>query len=224
MGAENEVAEAAEAREEEKSAASSGAAVGEAAGAAGAVVTAGLGELFVSFLKMGAVLIGGGYALLPLLEHEIVDRRGWAKSEEMIDLYALAQLLPGVIAVNTAMLVGQRLRGFKGTLVAAAGLTAVPFVLIAAYAAAYGMLRETTIFATLLEWIQPAMAGMVLGLGYNMVRKTATGSVATALAVTAAAVVLVFNPGFGYLIIAAAILGGARGILRVKKANTCERP
>ena len=107
----------------------------------------GLGQLFWSFAKMGAVLIGGGYALLPLLERELVMRRKWARSEDMIDLYALAQILPGVIAVNTAMLVGNRLRGLAGTLTAAFGLTAAPFLMIAAYAAAYGTLRDTSLFS-----------------------------------------------------------------------------
>jgi chromate transporter len=86
---------------------------------------------------MGAVLIGGGYALLPILEEEIVKKRGWAKSEEMADFYALAQLLPGVIALNTSMLVGQKLRGFKGNLASSLGLIFVPFILIAIYAVLY---------------------------------------------------------------------------------------
>ena len=120
---------------------------------------------------MGAALIGGGYALLPLLEREVVTRRKWARSEEMIDLYALAQVLPGVIAVNTAMLIGNRLRGLAGTLTAAFGLTLPPFLMIAAYAATYGTLRDTAIFSRALSGVQPAVAGMILGLGVDMVRK-----------------------------------------------------
>ena len=139
-----------------------------------------LAELFVSFLKMGAVLIGGGYALLPLLEDEIVRRRKWAGSADMADLYALAQALPGVIAVNTAMLVGQRLRGFGGVLAAAAGLTLVPFLLIAFYAAAYTRFRDADVCSRILSGIQPAVAGMVLGLSLDMIRRQ-TGRVEGAL-------------------------------------------
>ena len=71
-------------------------------------------SIFFSFAKIGAVLIGGGYAMLPLLEDEIVRRKKWTTSEEIADFFSLAQLLPGVIAINTAMLVGNRLRGLAG--------------------------------------------------------------------------------------------------------------
>ena len=73
-----------------------------------------LRQIFVSFAKIGAVLFGGGYAMLPLLEREVVDRRRWCTHAEMGELYALAQVVPGVIAVNTAMLVGHRHRGTAG--------------------------------------------------------------------------------------------------------------
>ena len=81
------------------------------------------GAILVSFAKIGAMLIGGGYAMLPLLEEEVVRRRKWATSEEMVDFFALAQVLPGVIAINTAMLVGNRLRGLAGNVAAAVGLS-----------------------------------------------------------------------------------------------------
>ena len=166
-----------------------------------------LGALFWSFMKMGAVLIGGGYALLPLLEREIVTRRQWAKSEEMLDLYALAQLLPGVIAVNTAMLVGNRLRGFAGTLVAAAGLTLVPFALIAAYAAAYGALSGTEVFSKALTGVQSAVAGMILALGFDMIRKTAKTKGALFLAIGSALVMALFDPSFVWLVVFALVAG-----------------
>ena len=93
-------------------------------------------SIFVSFAKIGAVLIGGGYAMLPLLEDEIVRRKKWTTSEEITDYFALAQLLPGVIAINTAMLVGNRLRGLAGNLAASVGVVSVPFALIGAVAGA----------------------------------------------------------------------------------------
>ena len=85
----------------------------------------------MSFVKIGALLIGGGYAMLPLLEDEMVRRRKWATSDEMADFFALAQVLPGVIAINTAMLVGNRLRGLAGNLAAALGLWAMGFLTVA---------------------------------------------------------------------------------------------
>ena len=178
----------------------------------------GLWAIFVSFTKMGAVLIGGGYALLPLLEDEVVGRRKWAKSEDMIDLYALAQLLPGVIAVNTAMLLGNRLRGVKGTVAAATGLTCVPFALIAIYAAAYGAFRGGDIFERLLSGVQPAVAGMILGLGLNMVLKTAKTRPAWALAAGSAIVMLLLNPSFAIFILASIALAPVMHWLSVRRA------
>ncbi len=136
-----------------------------------------LWQVYVSFVRMGAVLIGGGYALFPLLDNEVVKRRGWAKEGEMADYYALAQLLPGVVAINAAMLVGNRLRGFAGNLVSSLGLVTVPFVLIAAYAMTYSKVSSWPKVMAFLEGVRPAVAGMILGFGINMVIKAARGFV-----------------------------------------------
>lgn len=134
-----------------------------------------LWQIYVSFVRMGALLIGGGYALLPLLEDEVVKHRRWAKEGEMGDYYALAQLLPGVIAINAAMLVGNRLRGFSGNLVSSLGLVTVPFFLIAAYAMTYSQVNGWPMVMNFLEGVRPAVAGMILGFGINMVVKAFRG-------------------------------------------------
>lgn len=91
----------------------------------------------MSFTKVGAVLFGGGYAMLPLLEREVVNTRGWCRLEEMTDYYAMSQLVPGVVAINTAMLIGHHLRGFRGTVAATLGVVFAPFFVILAYAIAF---------------------------------------------------------------------------------------
>ena len=178
-----------------------------------------LSQLFWSFVRIGAVLIGGGYALLPLLEREMVQRRGWARAEEMADLYALSQLLPGVIALNTAMLAGHRLRGRAGLLVSAAGLTIVPFLLIAAYAAAYSAMRDTAFFSRMLSGLQPAVAGMILGFGTDMVRRNAGGRARLALAAGTALAVLFFDPAFGWLILFSLVAGLAVHAVNARRAS-----
>lgn len=178
-------------------------------------------DIFWSFTKMGALLIGGGYALLPLLEDEIVRRRGWAKSEEMIDLYALAQILPGVIAVNTCMLVGNRLRGWTGLALAAIGITLVPFVLIAAYAAAYTFLRDIQLFSRILVCVQAAVAGMILALGIDMIRKTSKTAPARVLALAVVLATMFFDPSFIYLLLASVAAGLAIWAWKARKAASC---
>ena len=167
----------------------------------------GLFSMFLSFAKIGAFLIGGGYAMLPLLEDEIVRRKRWSTSEEVSDFFALAQLLPGVIAVNTAMLVGNRLRGLAGNVVAALGVVSVPFALIAAYAVAYSQLSDMPAVMKVLEGVRPAVAGMMLAMGWNMMRKSAKGAWGMALALGAAAVAVVGNPPMVLFILAAIAAG-----------------
>jgi chromate transporter len=137
------------------------------------------GQIFVSFAKVGAVLFGGGYAMLPLLEREIVGRRGWCRFEEMTDYYAMAQLVPGVVAINTAMLIGHHLRGFWGTVAATLGVVAAPFFVLLAYAVAFDRLRGSVLLASAMAGLRPAVAGLMLGVAYTMFdrsRKTKLGA------------------------------------------------
>ena len=167
----------------------------------------GIWPIFASFAKIGALLIGGGYAMLPLLEDEIVRRRKWATSEEVTDYFALAQLLPGVIAINTAMLAGNRLRGLWGNLAAALGVVSVPFALIAAYAVAYSQMHAYPLVAKVLEGVRPAVAGMMLAMGCNMARKSAKGAWGIVFVVAVAAVAVVWNPPLVLFILAAIAAG-----------------
>ena len=106
--------------------------------------------------------------MLPLLEDEIVRRRKWASADEAADYFAVAQVLPGVIAVNTALLVGYRLRGLSGLVISAAGLVLVPFLLILAYAATYSQVNGLPMVERALAGARPAVAGMILAMGLRM--------------------------------------------------------
>ena len=86
-------------------------------------------DLFLAFARVGIMTFGGGYAMIPILEREIVDKHGWATSEELMDYYAVGQCTPGVIAVNTATFIGQKLYGTLGGIVATLGVV-FPSVLI----------------------------------------------------------------------------------------------
>ncbi|MEI7948131.1 MAG: chromate transporter [bacterium] len=131
-----------------------------------------LSTIFWSFCKIGSVMFGGGYAMLPLLEKEITGNRKWCTQEEMVDTFALAQLIPGVVSINTAMFVGHRLRGWRGTIAATLGIIAVPFVVILAYAFAFDYFRETKWLEQATAGLRPAVAGMMLGMAYTLFRRT----------------------------------------------------
>ena len=80
-----------------------------------------LGNLFLTFAKIGAFTFGGGWAMISIIEREVVDRHHWLAKDEFLDLLAVAQSLPGILAVNISAVVGDKLRGLKGALAAAAG-------------------------------------------------------------------------------------------------------
>ena len=89
-----------------------------------------LWDLFWTFAKMGAVTFGGGYAMLPILQREVVEKKGWATEEEVMDYYAVGQCTPGIIAVNVATFIGQKLRGISGGIVATLGIVFPSLVII----------------------------------------------------------------------------------------------
>ena len=86
--------------------------------------------LFLSFAKVGVMTFGGGYAMIPILEREIVEKQGWASSEELMDYYAVGQCTPGVIAVNTATFIGYKVAGVPGGIIATLGVVFPSLVII----------------------------------------------------------------------------------------------
>ena len=124
-------------------------------------------DLFIAFAKVGVMTFGGGYAMIPILEREIVDKRNWASSEELMDYYAVGQCTPGVIAVNTATCIGQKRKGIAGGIIATLGVVFPSLVIITLIA---GIL---TIFAEIPQ-VEQAFAGIrvcVCVLIFNAVTK-----------------------------------------------------
>jgi len=166
-----------------------------------------LRTIFWSFCKIGSVLFGGGYAMLPLLEKEITNNRKWCTQEEMVDTFAIAQLIPGVVAINTSMFVGHRLRGWRGTIAATLGIIAVPFVVILAYAFAFDYFRETKWLEHATAGLRPAVAGMMLGMAYTLFRRTGKTLLGVVVILAVAVLVLGFGVSAVQVIIAGLLLG-----------------
>lgn len=92
-------------------------------------------EIFLAFFRVGALTFGGGYSMLPLIQKEVIEKKGWATNEEVVDFYAMAQVLPGIIAVNTAIFLGNKIKGRLGGIVAALGVAAPSLIVIMLIAA-----------------------------------------------------------------------------------------
>ena len=92
-------------------------------------------DLFIAFARVGVLTFGGGYAMLPILQREIVEKNNWATDEELMDYYAIGQCTPGVIAVNTATFIGQKNKGIIGGIMATLGVVMPSLIIITAIAA-----------------------------------------------------------------------------------------
>jgi chromate transporter len=119
-------------------------------------------NLFLIFVKIGAILLGGGYVILPIMTSEFVDKRNLVTHEDMIDYFALSQSLPGIIAANISMFIGYRLKGKFGAIVAMIGVTFVPFWSIVLLASILGKLVNNNFVQGALWGVGVAVIALVM--------------------------------------------------------------
>ena len=177
---------------------------------------ASLWTLFWTFAKMGVMTFGGGYAMLPILQREVVESKHWVSEEEIMDYYAIGQCTPGIIAVNTATFIGQKKRGIAGGIMATLGVVFPSVVIISILA---GLITN---FSHLV-WVQNAFAGIqvcVCVLIFNAVMKLLKKSVVDKRTATIFVVVLVgsvfLDLSPAWFVIAAAVAGILLKNLEVK--------
>ena len=177
---------------------------------------ASLWTLFWTFAKMGVMTFGGGYAMLPILQREVVESKHWVSEEEIMDYYAIGQCTPGIIAVNTATFIGQKKRGIAGGIMATLGVVFPSVVIISILA---GLITN---FSHLV-WVQNAFAGIqvcVCVLIFNAVMKLLKKSVVDRRTATIFVVVLVgsvfLDLSPAWFVIAAAAAGIILKNLEVK--------
>lgn len=123
-----------------------------------------LTDLFFSFLKIGAFTFGGGWAMISIIEREIVDRHHWIDREEFLDLLALAQSLPGILAVNMAVAVGDKVRSRKGAVISALGTIIPSFVLILCIAVflTADLIKNNRVLSSVFMGIRPAVVALII--------------------------------------------------------------
>lgn len=127
-------------------------------------------EIFWSFLKVGAFTIGGGYAMIPLMQRELVERHGWLTEEDFMDEVALSQSMPGVFAVNMASVTGHRLRGVWGAVVAIVGNVLMPIVFILALAMFFRTFRENPIVERVFMGLRPCVVALIAAPVFTMAK------------------------------------------------------
>lgn len=129
-------------------------------------------ELFLSFARIGAMTFGGGYAMLPMLQREIVENRGWASEEELSDYFAIGQCTPGVIAVNTATFVGQKRGGILGGIAATLGVVFPSLIIIICISALISNFSDIPAVAHAFAGVRVCVCVLILNAVVKLWRKT----------------------------------------------------
>ena len=168
-----------------------------------------LGTLFLSFAKVGVMTFGGGYAMLPMLQREIVERRGWATEEELADYYAIGQCTPGVIAVNTATFIGQKLGGAAAAAAATLGVVFPSLVIITLIAALLSNFAELPAVRNAFAGVRCCVCALILNSVVKLWKKAVVDAptVVIFVAVLALAVFTKLSPAV--FVVAAALAGVA---------------
>ena len=125
-------------------------------------------ELFIIFFRIGGFTFGGGYAMLPIIQKEIVDKKNWATEEEVIDMYAIGQSTPGIIAVNTATFIGYRVKGVIGAIVATLGMVTPSLIIITLIAAFFTNFQENQDIQHIFSAIRVCVVVLVLNAVIKM--------------------------------------------------------
>ena len=118
-------------------------------------------ELFLVFFKIGAFTFGGGYAMLPLIQSAVVDKKKWLGDKEFIDMLAIAQSMPGPIALNTAIFVGNKHQGVKGSIFSSLGIILPSFISILLLVIVFTQFRENTVVESVFKGIRPAVVALI---------------------------------------------------------------
>ena len=165
-----------------------------------------LWQIFAVFAKIGAFTIGGGYAMIPLIQAEL-SKRGWLSDEELPDIVALSQSAPGVMAVNISIFAGHKLRGVKGSVAATLGSIVPSFLMILAIAMFFTAFRDNPWVERVFKGIRPVVVALIAVPMVKMARKSCKSWIHWVIAAAALALVAFLNVSPIYIIICVLILG-----------------
>ena len=127
-------------------------------------------QLFFTFMKIGAFTLGGGYAMLSMVEKAVVDQKKWIDSDEFWDMIAIIQSLPGVFAVNTALYVGQKVAGRKGAFASMLGAILPSIVIILLLATVFREFRDNPVVERIFKGIRPCVVALILAPSLRMIK------------------------------------------------------
>lgn len=172
-------------------------------------------DLFLTYAKVGAMTFGGGYAMLPILKREMVDRKGWVTEDDLIDCYAIGQCTPGVIAVNAATLIGYKKKGFLGALCATVGVITPPILIIICVASVIQAYSGNIYVKHALAGMNAAICAVIALTVFGLLKKTWKDPASVVIGLAVFALTMAFDIPTVLTVVAAAVVGVV--ISKVKK-------
>ncbi|MBO6188293.1 MAG: chromate transporter [Prevotella sp.] len=172
-------------------------------------------ESFRTFFKIGMFTLGGGYAMIPIIEEEVVNRHRWIGKEEMLDLIAIAQSCPGVFAINISIFVGYKLNKVRGAMMCALGTALPSFLIILAIAMFFHQFEDNRIVAALFRGIRPAVVALIAVPTFNLARQARLNRYTLWIPIVSALLIWLLGVSPIWIIIAA----GLGGVLVSKMRN-----
>ncbi|MBQ3094153.1 MAG: chromate transporter [Clostridia bacterium] len=175
-----------------------------------------LWTLFTVFFKIGAFTFGGGYAMIPLIEREVVDNKHWITSDDMLDIVAIAESTPGPIAINTATFVGFKTAGVLGAIAATFGTVLPSFVIIAVISTILAQFREYRVVQFAFNGIRAGVLALIVKALVSMYKKCPKSAVAYAIMLLSLVVALFTDVNVLFIVIGAALIGLISSLVRAK--------
>lgn len=166
-----------------------------------------LGQLFLTFFRIGAFTFGGGYAMIPLIQRETVETRGWIREEDILDIVAIAESTPGPIAINSATFVGYRVAGVRGAACATLGVVLPSFAIILLAAEVLELLLVYKPVQYAFAGIRAGVLALILKAFWNMYKKCPKGLFSYLLAAAALLVAFLLDLNVLYIIVGCGVAG-----------------
>lgn len=163
--------------------------------------------LYISFLKIGALMFGSGYTMLPLLTREIVEYRAWITQEELLDAFALSQCVPGVIAVNTAAFIGQKRGGWGGAAAAILGVMTAPIIAILLVATVLMQFWNNPIMINAFNGVRVAVAAVITSAVISLIRSNVKSWLGIALCIAGFVIIALLHLSPVFVVLLAVVVG-----------------
>ena len=171
-------------------------------------------ESFKTFFKIGIFTLGGGYAMIPLIEEEVVNRHRWVEKEEMLDLIAIAQSCPGVFAINIAIFIGYKLNKVRGALATTLGTALPSFLIILVIAMFFHQFEDNRVVAAMFRGIRPAVVALIAVPTFNLGKRAELNRFTIWIPVVSALAIWLLGVSPIWIIIAAGVGGYIWGKFR----------